>query len=333
MHDSTVVVGVEAPDGNATAQPEGGAVSFPARGVGAAAPVGLSLGTNLTATAEKGLEQGKSGNSFRLIGFLGGSYMSLKAVRFTKQKQVGGGKRKPCTGFSTGSRRSMQTFMSKLKRSSVIGGLFITLTYPRNFPDGNKAKRDLQTFLKRLFRAYPDAAGIWKMEPQKRGAPHFHLIILGVSFIPHEWVAESWFEVVGSRDIRHFASGTEVRRVQNYQHAVHYVSKYLAKPTESYADGDGLGEVGRRWGKFGCWRSHLGELISWALTPRESAKLSRLLDHKRLASARLIRRPDRRARAISKARRRRPLKLSQYWLGSPDVVLENLMKIIGRGET
>ncbi len=31
-----------------------------------------------------------------------------------------------------------------------------------------------------------------------------------------------------------------------------------------------------------------------------------------------------------KARRRRPLKLSQYWLGSPDLVLANLLKIIGR---
>jgi hypothetical protein len=224
----------------------------------------------------------------------------------------------------------MQKLVSQLKTSAVCAGLFITLTYPSKFPDGVKAKRDLHTFLKRLKRAHPGAAGLWKLEPQKRGAPHFHLIVLGVPFVDHVWVATAWFEVVGSRDHRHWQAGTEVRRVKSHQHAVHYVSKYIAKPTESYEDGDGLGEVGSRWGKFGEWRDHLGEVVSLALNASETAKLARVLDHKRLAGARLIKRPQARKRAIVKARNRRPLKLSQYWLGSPDLVLANLLKIIGR---
>jgi hypothetical protein len=321
---------VEGTGGNTSVGAEGHADLFPS-GAGAVAPgVGLSISTNLTAREGQGFERATDGKSFRLIGFLGASYMGVKALRLSKQMQVGGGVRKPCTGFSKGSRRSMQKLVSQFKTSAVCAGLFITLTYPSRFPDGTKAKRDLFTFLKRLKRAYPGAAGLWKLEPQKRGAPHFHLIVLGVPFIEHTWVATAWFEIVGSRDVRHWQAGTEVRRVKSHQHAVHYVSKYIAKPTESYEDGDGLGEVGSRWGKFGDWREHLGEVVSLALNASESAKLARVLDHKRLAGARLIKRPQARKRAIVKARRRRPLKLSQYWLGSPDVVLANLLKIIGR---
>ncbi len=332
LHNSMVVATVEGTGGNASGVPAGDLDSFPS-GAGALAPgVGLSISTNLTALASEGLKQATGGNSYRLIGFLGASYIGVKALRLSKQMQVGGGVRKPCTGFSKGSRRSMQKLVSQLKTSAVCAGLFVTLTYPSRFPDGTKAKRDLHTFLKRLKRAYPGVAGLWKLEPQKRGAPHFHLICLGAEYIPHEWVATAWFEVVGSRDVRHWAAGTEVRRVKSHQHAVHYVSKYIAKPTESYEDGDGLGEVGSRWGKFGEWREHLGEVVSLALNASECAKLARVLDHKRLAGARLIKRPQARKRAIVKARRRRPLKLSQYWLGSPDLVLSNLLKIIGRRE-
>lgn len=284
-----------------------------------AAGVGLSLGANLT-------------GRFLLVGFLGASYMSMRAPRLSKLPPAGGGKRKPCTGLSKSSRRAMQVLVSKLKVSSVQKGLFVTLTYPRKFPDGVRAKRDLDAFIKRLRRAFPSIAGIWKMEPQKRGAPHFHLILLGVDFIEHEWIAKAWYEVVGSGDIRHYAAGTEVRRVKSYQHAVHYVSKYIAKETAVGGDaaGDGLGEVGRRWGHFGDWRAHLGEIAKFALTAKEAARLARVLDMKRLSQARSRVKPAARGRAIRKARRRRALTFSQYWLGSPDFVLSQLLIIIGR---
>jgi hypothetical protein len=226
----------------------------------------------------------------------------------------------------------MQKVVNQLKGSSLQKALFVTLTYPDVVYEGQKIKRDLSAFIKRLLRAFPSAAGVWKLESQERGSPHYHLLVLGVEFIHHTWVSSAWYDIVGSGNPDHRRSGTQVRRVQSHKHAMRYVAKYLSKPTESYEDGDGLGEVGRRWGKFGDWRSHLGEFVSMALNARESAKLARILDHKRLAGARLIRAPWSRRRAITKARRRRPLKLSQYWLGSPDVVLANIFRIIGRDE-
>jgi hypothetical protein len=224
----------------------------------------------------------------------------------------------------------MQKVMSQLRVTSVIRALFLTLTYPAKFPDGKRAKRDLDVFLKRLARAYPEVAGIWRIEAQKRGAPHFHLVLLGVEHIPHGWVAKAWYEVVASGDARHLQAGTEVRRVKSYQHAVHYVSKYLSK--EAAAGGgadDGLGEVGRRWGHFGNWRAHLGEFVSFALTHKEAARLSRVLDARRLSVARL--RVKGRAAAVRCARDRQGLRFSRFYFGSPDFVLHRIMQIIGRG--
>ncbi len=312
---------IESPEG--ATQPGGSPLGVPAL-FPLPGDVGLSLVSNPTAREK----------SYRLLGFLGASYLSISAVRQGKQARSGGGERKPCSGFSASSRRSMQKLVSKLRVSSVCSGLFLTLTYPRQFPDGNRAKRDLKVFVQRLLREYPSAAGLWKLEAQKRGAPHFHLIILGVEHIPHEWVSENWYEVVGSGDVHHLAAGTEVRRVKSYQHAVHYVAKYIAKESAAGAGaaGDGLGEVGRRWGHFGNWRAHLGELVTFALDNKEAAKLARVLDLKRLAQARRVQKLPARKRAIRKARRRHGLFFSQFWLGSPDFVLGRLLAIIGRRE-
>jgi hypothetical protein len=222
----------------------------------------------------------------------------------------------------------MMKMVSQLRTTSVVRALFVTLTYPPIY-DAANAKRDREVFLKRLLRKYPQVAGVWRMEAQKRGAPHYHLILMGVNFIPKEWLARVWYEVVGSGNPAHLKAGTQVRRVKNYQHAVYYVAKYLSKPSEAFDDGDdGLGELGRRWGHFGSWRDHLGDFVSLALAPKEAARLVRVLDAKRLSVAR--RRVKGRKAAIRRARRRGVLR-SQFWFGSPDFVLERIMGIIGRG--
>lgn len=56
---------------------------------------------------------------------------------------------------------------------------FVTLTYPAKFPTVSRAKRDLKVFQQRLIRRFPGSGGIWKLEPQERGAPHYHLLIWG----------------------------------------------------------------------------------------------------------------------------------------------------------
>jgi len=65
-------------------------------------------------------------------------------------------------------------------------------------------------------RAHPEAAAIWKLEPQQRGAPHYHLLLFGIEFIPHQVIARWWYEVVGSGDKRHhLVAGISIEAVKS----------------------------------------------------------------------------------------------------------------------
>lgn len=98
-----------------------------------------------------------------------------------------------CKGFSFGSRRRM---LAKLNCVSVAAALpyFVTATLPDDvFHDdvGEFAKRAkvwMDTFVKRLRRRVPGAAGFWRIEWQSRKSgryegklfPHFHLLVWGL---------------------------------------------------------------------------------------------------------------------------------------------------------
>jgi hypothetical protein len=111
---------------------------------------------------------------------------------------------------------------------------------------------------------------------------------------------------------------------------VYYVSKYLTKESAGGSSDDGLGLAGRRWGSFGNWQRFLGEFVSMVLTHKETAQLCRVMDNKRLSTAR--RRVKFRGSAIRKARKRQALGFSRFWFESPDFIFEKIIAIIGRRE-
>lgn len=158
-------------------------------------------------------------------------------------------------GFSRGSRRRLLFRLSELKRQALTRALFVTLTYPASYsPDPEVWKENLELWWLRLRRKYPGASCIWRLEEQPgRGAPHFHLLVFGVGFIPYAWVGESWASVVGRGcpDAAHAAAGTSVERVRSVRHAVGYAAKYLSKTGECAfrsADGRFIPCPGRLWG-------------------------------------------------------------------------------------
>ncbi|MEO6788383.1 MAG: hypothetical protein ABI318_19845, partial [Chthoniobacteraceae bacterium] len=86
-------------------------------------------------------------------------------------------------------------------------------------------------------------------EPQVRGAPHFHLLLWGMDFIPHEWIARAWWETVGSNDPDHLAAGTSIERAKSARGVQAYCSKkYMGKEVTLP---DGWENVGRWWGILG----------------------------------------------------------------------------------
>jgi hypothetical protein len=128
--------------------------------------------------------------------------------------------------------------------------IFVTLTYPGEWPRDPKAwKKHLDTFGKRLLRRYPNACAIWKLEPQKRGAPHYHLIVLNVPHVDKDWLAQAWYEVVGSGDTKHLRAGTRVESIRTWRGCMAYASKYTAKVIEELPEG--WEKVGRMWGIIG----------------------------------------------------------------------------------
>ena len=167
-------------------------------------------------------------------------------------------KRGKVSRFSRASRRRFMTTLNSLDRLALpCMPIFVTLTYPAVFSDDPRQwKLHLEEMRRRLLRKYPDAIGFWKLEPQKRGAPHFHLLILCVPLIDKEWVSAEWYDVVGSGDEKHLAAGTNVERVRSWNGVNHYASKYLGKVPEGVNWPE---NVGRWWGVIG--RKKLKEFI------------------------------------------------------------------------
>jgi hypothetical protein len=147
--------------------------------------------------------------------------------------------------FSKASRRRLMRMMAKIQKSELPQ--FVTLTYPAEWPaDPQVWKQHLKKFIMRLKYRFPGFAGIWKLEFQKRGAPHFHLLVWGLPAAGmKKYISYHWYKVVGSEDEKHLAAGTQIQRIKSWRGVMSYASKYLGKSQENY----GL-PVGRFWGVF-----------------------------------------------------------------------------------
>jgi hypothetical protein len=224
--------------------------------------------------------------------WLGGGLITVSKPKVGEAVQLGGGRRGKITEFSRASRRRMLYMMAKTdKRKKPV---FITLTYPDDYPGSPKEwKRDLKIFLQRFRRHFNQTGGVWKLEPQKRGAPHYHMI----AWIPYnemkktiKWVADNWYEVVGSGDINHWkwhmgllGKGNVpcVGSIKSERGVMGYAGKYVGKMTEDYDLAPELvkawGEAGKWWGIFGDVFIPWGELITAAVDFKEAAVLMRYM--------------------------------------------------------
>jgi len=174
------------------------------------------------------------------------------------------------SGFSEDSRRRLRSRLHSLRRDA--GGLFLTLTYQHCDPTPEKAKRDLDTFWKRLKRRFPDVSAVWKMEPhtedENRGVPHFHLMVFGVSFIPVQWLSKTWHDVTEEQDYAHEKSCVDLEPFVNEDGKLQsYLTKYMEETYDEWPEAEESGpwaETGRWWGCLS--RKHL-PWARWEETP------------------------------------------------------------------
>jgi hypothetical protein len=156
-------------------------------------------------------------------------------------------KRGKVIGFSRQSRRRLLALVHQVNFES-LGYLpkFITLTYPAAFPaDYRIVQRHMEAFHHAFERKYGKRFCIWKREFQLRGAPHIHLMVFIPDYVDRDWVAQSWYRIVGSGDPAHLLAGTQVRAVESVGHCMAYVAKYIAKVCDDAWD---MAGTGRWWG-------------------------------------------------------------------------------------
>lgn len=135
--------------------------------------------------------------------------------------------RRAITEWSRASRARMVRTIAELDYSGWAddGGVLamVTLTLPGNWeavaPTGRHFKRFIEMFRRRWIRNVGPWRGLWKLEFQRRGAPHLHALLrVPARVVTREhpdgqifelWLSQTWAEIVGADDVECHSCGGE----------------------------------------------------------------------------------------------------------------------------
>lgn len=221
-----------------------------------------------------------------------------QALELEEPESAGEGEKLPAAPsrwWSDRSRSRMVRALSTVDWSPIVMAsgcrpAMVTLTYPGDWlsvaPDSAAVKRHWSMLRRRLGRLYESngleaPGGVWKLEFQRRGAPHLH-IYMPVPVAPvkwrhdqwspmietrfQEWLSEAWSRIVGARGEeleRHRRAGTGVdfsegSRMSDPRRLAVYFVRHNAKGSRSKAYQhkvpEGWESAGRWWGTFGVDR-------------------------------------------------------------------------------
>jgi hypothetical protein len=183
---------------------------------------------------------------------------------------TGGGEKQKIVGFSERSRRNLRRTVHSLWRDEAA--LFLSMTWHEDLPTPERAKAALDRFGKRLRRHFPGAAFLWKMEPQERGFPHFHILVYGLNWIDAQWVSEQWHECTSETTEQHRKSGVDVEWVRSDGKLQSYLAEYFAETYDEWPEiEDGhpedvvsaWAEPGRFWGIIARENLPVAEWAQW----------------------------------------------------------------------
>lgn len=159
-----------------------------------------------------------------------------------RPKIIPRGRRGVVDGMSKGSRGRFIRKVNSLV-FDADKAVFVTLTYHSNNCNAQKAKRDLRTLIKRLHRRSSDLGFVWVAERQKRGAIHFHLLVINGKGWEDE-ISGAWHALTDAWSHAHAVYGTLALPADGSK-SVSYLASYLAKGGLRKGDG-------RAWGMEYC---------------------------------------------------------------------------------
>lgn len=153
--------------------------------------------------------------------------------------------------FSENSRRNLSKHLCKIRFDDYKHRFFVTLTFHNEFPkDQNSFKKILDNFNKRLMRFNHEPAYVWKLEYQKRNAPHLHYLLLLKKRLSYgertdflQLIKTAWIECVGDTDELFKRLSVDIREVANNARTANYLLKYIGKIDDSAIDHN----LGRIW--------------------------------------------------------------------------------------
>jgi hypothetical protein len=208
-----------------------------------------------------------------------------------------------------------------------------TLTYPGDWltvaPEGAAVKAHMRALWERFARAWGFPwLGVWKLEFQRRGAPHVHLFgpepeglagslramtsvrsrpALGDGLPYAEWLGMVWADIVDHPDgiewARHARAGTAVdlnegaRMIDPKRLAVYFTKhgSFAAKEYQNCVP-DAWAVPGKSAGRFWGYRGLARGVAEVELSPGDAVQLARLLRRysrsQRVTAARVVRRID-----------------------------------------
>lgn len=174
-----------------------------------------------------------------------GKSIKIKMYGATRKSRSSFSPRGLISSFTAAARNRL---LHKLASIVALPGSFTTLTYHNHQLTAAESKVHLDTFLKRFKRRFPNSSLCWKLEYQKRGMPHYHMIVW---FAPGEfpgpdlyrrWLSRTWWDVTGRFSDAHFKAGTQ--HIEPWGQWHRYLAKYVSKldipPEETHP--------GRFWG-------------------------------------------------------------------------------------
>lgn len=183
--------------------------------------------------------------------------------------------------FSRKCRRRMMNAIHSIQWPENCKRYHIILTYPASYPDDWRVWKDhLKDFKRKLKAVFGDSiVGYWRLELQRRGAPHYHLLVaLPKGMVTnkrlYKLITQWWASIAHTSDQYQGKYATKVKVIYNDAMAQSYVSKYCAKvspkriawPVRSDLTNDEYYElmtngfiesqqaeksIGRQWGRIG----------------------------------------------------------------------------------
>ena len=209
-----------------------------------------------------------------------------RLARWGVPPPTGRGKRGSIWGFSKASRRRLVDKLMLVPWSEMPGqgqasttarACMLTLTYPSEFPERvSTTKNHLDNFHRALHHTTEkEFSALWRLEFQKRGAPHYHILMFFnepiriTSF--QNWALKTWARVVGSDDPKHERHGADVRALKVDKSRpgklMCYLVKYLTKLDDNHE------HTGRMWGEWG----NIPQAVRAAVTFETQGGFARLL--------------------------------------------------------